>query len=111
MARYDDTPIVKNDSEYYEPLRKGRNEKQIRQYVTPVLNNPGPAARATLKKDVHLWKYGDRLYKLAHQYYGDVNFWWVIAWYNGYPTEAHIAVGSRLSIPLDLSAALKVLRG
>ena len=78
MARYDDTPIVKNDSEYYEPLRKGRNEKQIRQYVTPVLNNPGPAARATLKKNTHTWKYGDRLYKLAHQYYGDVNFWWVI---------------------------------
>jgi nucleoid-associated protein YgaU len=108
MGRYNDTRIVRNNSEYYEPLRKGRNEKQIRQYVTPVLNNPG---RATLKKDVHLWKYGDRLYKLAHQYYGDVNFWWVIAWYNGYPTEAHIAVGSRLSIPLDLSAALKVLRG
>ena len=111
MPRYDETLIVRNESEYYAPLRKSRDLKVVRQYATPILNNPGPAARRTLKKAVHVWTYGDRLYKLAHQYYGDASFWWVIAWYNGYPTESHIKNGTRLSIPLSLEKALKVLRG
>lgn len=79
-------------------------------YATPKLYNPTARDRATVKTTKHLWKYGDRLYKLAYQYYGDENFWWVIAWYNGYPTEAHIKTGSILWVPLNIEAALRVLR-
>ena len=49
-----------------------------------------------------MWKYGDRLYNLAHQYYGNAEFWWIIAWYNGYPTEASIRNGAIIEIPLSL---------
>ena len=73
------------------------------------MRHPTVSERAGTPTTGHLWTVGDRFYKLAHQYYGDVNFWWVIAWWNGYPTEGHINTGDYLDIPLDLPAALEVL--
>ena len=79
------------------------------QYVTPILANPTVLQRASLVSNVHIWSYGDRLYKLAATYYGDTRYWWVIAWYNGFPTEADIETGTVLTIPLNLEDTLKVL--
>jgi len=109
MARYTDEPIIVNSSEYYAPLRKSRGLKAIVQYATPVLYNPTVADRARTETTKHVWKYGDRLYKLAYQYYGDQRFWWVIAHYNGYPTEAHIETGATLWIPLSIEKTLSML--
>ena len=53
--------------------------------------------------------YGDRLENLANQYYGDPELWWIIAWYNSYPTEANVPVGAALSIPLSLEQIIQVL--
>ena len=110
MSRYSGSKIIRNASEYYAPLRKRYNSKVITQYATPKLHNPGPRERSGLAKSTHIWRYGDRFYQLAHQYYGDVSFWWVIAWYNGYPTEADVRPGARLTIPVNLEEALKVLK-
>jgi|TARA_R100001594_G_C3913152_1_gene233807 nucleoid-associated protein YgaU len=110
MSRYNNTRILTNASDYYAPLRKERDIKVVRQYATPVLANPTVAQRASLKKIAHVWKYGDRLYQLAHKYYGDSRFWWVIAWYNGYGVEADILPGARLSIPVSLEKVLQILR-
>ena len=101
---------MNNDIEFYEFLRKRRNNlKNIVQYETQEMHNPGVLARASLVSDKHIWKYGDRFYKLAHTYYGDVNYWWVIAWYNGYMTEASISFGDVIRIPVRLEDALQVL--
>lgn len=110
MARYVKAPIFTNSNEFYEPLRKSRGLKAIVQYGTPTLYNPTVAERSRVETTQHLWKYGDRLYNLAYKYYGDQGFWWVIAQYNGYPTEAHIPTGATLWIPLSLEKALNVLR-
>jgi nucleoid-associated protein YgaU len=107
--RYKKFRVFTNDSEYYKPLRETRGLKQVRQYVTPVLRNPSVAERAKLITNTHIWKYGDRLYKLSHQYYGDSRFWWVIAWYNAYPCEADIPINTVLYIPVNLDSALKTL--
>ena len=109
-SRYNKTQKLSNHSAYYRFLRKKRHVRNIIQYATPKLYMPGPMARASLRVDTHIWKYGDRFYNLASQYYGDVRFWWVIAWYNGYPTEADVPTGARLAIPVNLEEALKVLR-
>jgi len=109
MPRYNSTGIIVNDSDYYEPLRKPRNVKRIVQYETPILNNPTVSDRAAVAADKRIWKYGDRLYNLAFSYYGDTTFWWVIAWWNGYGTEADIKTGAVIYIPLDISAAITVL--
>ena len=109
MPRYKKTSIVSNDTDYYEFLRKKRNIKRVIQYETPALRNPTAIDRALLVTTVHIWKYGDRLYKLADQYYNDSRFWWVIAWYNGYGTEADIRNGNVIRIPLNLADVLTVL--
>jgi len=75
------------------------------------MRNPTSRQRSRIMSTKHIWKYGDRLYNLAHQYYGDARFWWVIAWWNGYGVEAAIKTGASLVIPLDVSEALKVLEG
>jgi nucleoid-associated protein YgaU len=109
MSRYNKTKILSNSSEYYEPLRKSRNLKSVNHFATTMLHNLTAAERAGLQRTAHTWKYGDRLYKLAHQYYGDERLWWVLAWYNGYPTEAHIPLGNTLYIPLNIEKVLKLL--
>ena len=109
MARYDEKEILLNASEYYEPLRRLRNVKFISHYETPMLNHPDVADRAFLATERYIWKYGDRFYNLAYDYYGDQNLWWIIAWYNGYPTEAQIENGSVLEIPLNLEQITRAL--
>jgi len=109
MPRYIRTKVINNDVKYYAPLRRGK--KNIAHYATPVLRNPTRSQRSSLKTITHIWKYGDRFYKLADQFYGDVRFWWVIAWYNSVPTEANIYNGDVIEIPIDLQSALRVLQG
>jgi hypothetical protein len=107
--RYDQFRILNNDSDYYAPLRKSRGLKNIQHYETPVLHHPGVIERAVTKSETHIWKYGDRFYNLADKYYGNVDFWWIIAWYNGYPTEADIRNGDVIEIPLSLEEATVAL--
>ena len=109
MARYNKTGKLLNDSDYYSFLRKKRNVKKIVQYATPILTNPGVASRAALNTNTYVWKYGDRFYQIASQYYGDPRYWLVVAWYNGYPTEVDIKPGDSIEIPLNLENALKAL--
>ena len=110
MGRYQDTTKLINGDEYYEFLRKKRHaKKRIIQYATPKLINPGPAARASLMTEAYIWKYGDRFYQIASKYYGDPRLWWVVAWYNGTPTEADIFPGDQISIPLSATDVLQVL--
>ena len=111
MPRYTATRIFSNSDEFYDFLRKRRNSpKVIRMYETPRIYNPSVGERASLTTINHLWKLGDRFYKLAAKYYGEPKYWWVIAQYNGMPTEADVYPGDVLSIPTNLEQALNVLR-
>ncbi len=108
-SRYKKTNILYNSSEYYSFLRKERDVKGISQYATPVLRQPTVADRARLASRRHIWSYGDRYYKIAAETYGDPTYWWIIAWYNGVPTEGLLKTGDVLTIPIDLQAVLGVL--
>ena len=110
MSRYTNYKILNNSSEYYRFLRQERNNlKNIRQYETPVLYHPNLMERANLATTTHLWSTGDRYYTLADQYYKDSTLWWIIAWYNGRPTESDCLPGDLLTIPLDAEAVLALL--
>jgi len=110
MARYIYTDIIDNDSEYYRFLRnKRQHQKNIRQYATPRMHNPDLLQRMMLSTDTHLWARGDHFWKLSAKYYNDPTYWWVIAWYNGYPTEADIKPGNMIEIPLDIEEILVAL--
>ena len=112
MARYANARILNNSLEFYEFLRKERGDiKNIVQYETPTLRMPRLGDRIALQTSVHIWTYGDRYYKLANQYYNNRNYWWVIAWYNGLPTETDVKPGDVIHIPLDLETALRTMGG
>jgi nucleoid-associated protein YgaU len=100
---------TENASEYYSPLREKRGVKKISQFKTPVLKNPTIKDRTRIKTITHMWKYGNRLYNLSNQFYGDSSYWWVIAWWNGVSTEAQIKLGTVLYIPLNIEDALDAL--
>ncbi len=107
--RYNKTVIFDNDDEYYSFLTEKRPIKSVTHYATPTIKNPSISERTTLLTQQHIWKYGDRLYNLAHQYYADVNYWWVIAWYNGVALESEIKNGDLIEIPVNLRKTLKIL--
>ena len=109
MGRYTKYKKFRNNSEYYAYLREKRNLRTVNHYETPILKNPNALERSTVIADTHIWKLGDRYYKLADQYYGDPSFWWVIAWYNSAPTESHLKTGDLLSIPINLNSVLEIL--
>jgi nucleoid-associated protein YgaU len=96
-----------NDNELYEEIFEGRSVKFIRQYLTMEINYPTPDQQMALQSVSHVWAIGDRFYKLAHEFYGDSRFWWVIAWYNKKPTEGHVQIGDVLAIPQPLSRVLR----
>jgi len=108
MGRYKATKRFSNTAEYYGYLRRKRGLRVANHYETPRLRNPSVEERSMIISDKHVWSLGDRYYKLADKYYGDAEFWWVIAWYNGRPTEADLKYGDLLMIPISLPTILEV---
>ena len=109
-SRYNDGRPFINDNPFYEEFFQERDIKQIRQFRTKPLRHPTVDERASLHSIQHVWKVGDRLSKLAQKHYNDPTLWWVIAWYNKRPTEAHYKTGTVVYIPTPLNKVLAILR-
>ena len=92
----------------YSQLFRSRNVGFIDQYNTPSFAKLTAEDIAELDIIGRVWKLGDRLYKLADEYYGDPTLWWLIAWYNRLPTESHIQIGWVVDIPLPLDKLLEL---
>ena len=104
--RYARRYVFVNDSDRYKDIRYQNDIKILRQYSTPELSNP---LRNTGNVTVidHVWKTGDRYYKLADEYYDRPTYWWVIALFNSKPTEGHIKKGEIIRIPVPLENFLR----
>ena len=104
--RYNNRRIARNKNKIYKKYFEDRNVKQIRQFRTPKLDYPTSEQIRQLKVLTHVWKSGDRYYKLAFEYYGSSKYWWVIAWFNKKPTESHAKVGDIILVPTPLDKLL-----
>ncbi len=109
-SRYKKTDKFSNTSEEYNEVFEDRGVNGIVQYEIRQIRRLSPAQRRRISVAKHIWKSGDKYYKLAHQYYGDPTYWWVIAQFNFAPTEAHLYEGAVLSIPLSLEEILRYYR-
>ncbi len=107
--RYQDREILENTEDASEDLRKKRGVKKIHHYSTSIFGKPSVEDYANLTLVPHLWKVGDRFYKLAHEHYGSSKYWWVIAQFNSKPTESHVLIGEKIIVPLPLDSALIAL--
>ena len=106
--RYDNRMVVINASDLYKPILKGRKLKTIRQYNSPNIKYPTLEQISELTVIDHVWKQGDRLYKIADEFYGDPELWWIISWFNKKPLESDYKFGDVVSIPLPLSDVLEL---
>jgi len=109
--RYSNREIIINDDEAYRVLMRDRGIRLIRQFNTAAFTFPTLPQLSSLKMISHTWVRGDRLYKLANTYYGDVHAWWGIAWFNRKPTDAHFKFGDVLDIPFPLEKVLAYFEG
>ena len=102
--------IIRNRFTSYEELCEDRGVSEIRHYATPRLRHPPPREITNLARLTHIWKVGDRYYKLAHKHFGSPKYWWVIAWYNKKPTESHVKLGETVYVPSPLEEILRIFR-
>ena len=109
-SRYTYRKKFANSLEMYSDQLAARKVNLINHYSSPNMTYPNVAEKAAIKPVEHVWKLGDRFYKLAHEHYGEKKLWWLIAWYNRAPTENHIKLGQVISIPKPLAAALSFMR-
>lgn len=109
--RYDGVMEAINEEEMYAGHRERRGVKTITQFKTFSMTHPTVEQIGTLQLVGHMWKLGDRYYKLAYEHYGDSQWWWVIAWYNQLPTESHVELGQVIDIPFPLHQVLSYMRG
>ena len=110
MSRNKNRKKMVNTTHVHKDLREGRDVPWIKHYSTPIMTRLTKAQRSSLIKVQHIWKTGDKFYKLADRYYGNPNYWWIIAWYNHAPTEAHVKAGWPLLIPLPLEKIISYVR-
>ena len=109
-SRYQSRDMFFNDNRAYrDQFFRDRDVKQILQYKTARLNYPTNDQISSIESIPHVWSATDKLYNMAYDYYGYAELWWIIAWYNGYPTEANVKIGDVLYIPLNLEQIIEAL--
>ncbi len=94
--------VIENFEDQYDSIIQKRGQSFISQYVTKRLKYPSDAELANITTLHHIWKVGDKYWKLAQTHYGDPELWWIIAWFNQMPTEAHLGNGTTVFIPYPL---------
>ena len=101
--------LIRNTSRQYADLFKRKKKTGINQWATPITRQISSARNAGIMEISHIWKTGDRYYKLAATHYGNPEYWWIIASYNQVPTEGHLRIGDVIFIPTPLNRLLEIL--
>tara|TARA_R100000664_G_C2757908_1_gene146423 strand:- start:3504 stop:3845 length:342 start_codon:yes stop_codon:yes gene_type:complete len=109
VDRYIDRETTNNSSKMYKNILYNRGKKVLTHFTTPELFFPENEVISSLNIKKHIWKTGDRMFKLAHREYGDVSYWWIIAFFNQKPTDNHFEIGDVVQIPQPLELVLEIM--
>jgi nucleoid-associated protein YgaU len=101
--------VFSNNNELYDDILRRKRIRSARQYSTLVLERIQSTTTNGIQEVTHIWTTGDRYYKLASQFYGRAELWWVIALYNQKPTEGHLKRGDLIRIPVPIELVLYYL--
>lgn len=94
-------------------LRENIHDRKFTEEIT-ILERilPNMPTEEELRNDLthiqRVYTMGDKLYKFAYEYYGNTDYWWIIAWYNNKPTDAHFNIGDIVYIPRELDVAIRI---
>jgi len=108
-SRYRNREVFDNTEDVYEEVREKRGVKKISHHASPNFKTLTQEQFSQLTTVLHTWTVGDRFYKLSYKHYGTTKYWWVIAKFNSKPTESHVKIGDKISIPLPLNRAVALL--
>lgn len=95
--RYGNRSTFENRDEMYDELLEKRGVEFIDHYTAFEFNRK--ITRKSYVIQEHTWTKGDRLYKIAGRFYGSIEFWWIIALWNGKPTDANFILGEVIQVP------------
>ena len=97
----------KNFDYLYSDIFRKRNLRNPLQYASPKMRFPTEEEILSLQVHTKIWGTGDKYFNLAHQYYGDSQYWWVIAWWNHRPLETSFVPGDIVEVPTPLELVLE----
>ena len=107
-SRNENREILINSHKMYSNMAKRRGINFFRQFGSPRLKKISAEDFSKITTLPHIWNVGDRYYKLAGEFYGNAEYWWLIAWFNEKPTEAHVKIGDPIYIPIPFEDALRL---
>ena len=108
MPKYKKEKIAINNNPLYDEILKRRGQDTIRQKRTFLFT--GIDFDTILVTD-YLYKQNDSLHKLSQMFYGTYEFWWVIAYVNQKPTDAHYTPGDIIKIPVNPTTIVDSIGG
>jgi hypothetical protein len=109
MDRYRKFTKVENDLDFYSKQIKARGKKRIEQYRPRPFGTLPEDVDRQLVKNKRVWTVSTKLYKLADEFYGDMDLWWVIGYYNNKPIDLSWNVGDEIIIPTPVRIILDSL--
>ena len=81
----------------------------VNQYMTAELFSPTSDDMLDLVIESKVWTIGEKYFKLADEFYGNPEYWWIIAWFNQKPLETDFAPGDIVDIPMPVERVLEIL--
>lgn len=109
ISRYKKMDIIKNNDQDYKKVFSSRfGSNGLLQYSTSNFRIPTEQEMLDTEYMNEVWGLGKRLYKMSHQYYGDSQYWWLIALFNNISTEAEIKFGDVIKVPVPLDRTLNL---
>ena len=109
INRYRNVKLVNNQNIEYNDIISRRGANFITHYSFDKFKELKLKDVPDLHYYTHMWTTGDRLFKLAHRYYGDALYWWIIAYFNNKPLETDISLGETILIPTPLEVLLSAM--
>lgn len=95
-----------SDGIYYDFLQKTGANKVTHYGMIPFGDPRAESFLENIMVSKHIYSTGDRLSKIAYKSYGDARYWWVLAWFNGKPTDFHCSIGDTIYIPTPIQDVL-----
>lgn len=108
MPIYPDQEIMLLDFDHYFEILERRGLKFIKIRRTKTFKS-AVGMELSIKEE-HVWSHGDNLRKLSQKYYYSPEFWWVLAFINKKPTDAHFNIGDIVLVPSEPQMIVGALR-
>lgn len=108
LANWDENSVIlENEDRIYGKFMDKIGAKKLDHSSLVLFGNPVDSAfLKKIRVMKHIFASGDRLSRLAHKYYGDAELWWVLAWFNGKPTDFHCKIGDTILVPSPLEEVI-----